>query len=148
MFPCCWVCRLLLLSACYSYIAGVPWVNLSISLLSVWDACWCVVLILLSGICVSVWWSLLWVKATSSLEYAVGMNLAMCGVLLQWMPVAGPYLGEALSLNAWPPLCWHLVYQPRALFAVDVFLSQGCLCLLPYCCFVRALSVPTLFLSR
>jgi len=45
------------------------------------------------------------VKATSSLEYAVGMNLAMCGVLLQWMPVAGPYLGEALSLNAWPPLC-------------------------------------------
>ena len=29
-----------------------------------WDACWCVVLVPLSGLCVSVWWSLLWVEAT------------------------------------------------------------------------------------
>jgi len=44
MFPCCWVCRLQLSLAWYSRITWLNWVNLSASLLSVWDVCWCVIL--------------------------------------------------------------------------------------------------------
>nr|TKR99479.1 hypothetical protein D5086_0000192660 [Populus alba] len=52
-------------------------------------------------------------------------------------------LGEALSPNAWPPLCWHgdMVYQICALLVVYVILSQGCLYLLSSYCFAGALSI-------
>ena len=40
--PLCWECRLLLPLACFPHIAGVAWVKLSNSLLSVCDAGWCV----------------------------------------------------------------------------------------------------------